>query len=92
MKLSNLQMTKLAEKLLATWKAQDLVQFKVDEKKVLARLIEELKSNQNEEVAIEQEAESMLRKLELSNPGEFSRHKMFPMLKQKIAKERKFVL
>jgi hypothetical protein len=92
MKLSTLQMTKLAEKLLATWKAQEIVTFKVDEKKVLARLIDELKANQNAEIAIEQETEAMLRKLELSNPGEFSRHKMFPMLKQKIAKERKFVL
>ena len=92
MKLSPLQITQLAQKVLSDWKSNEVIQFKADEKKVLQRLIDAIKENLQQEKEIEAEAEKILTQLEKSNPGEFSRHKMHPMIKQKIAKERKFVI
>lgn len=92
MKLTPLQMQKLAEKVLQAWKAQNVVQFKVDEKDVLKRAIQAVQEDYQQEAELDMEVNRMLDQLERSNPGEFQRFKMFPMLKQKLAKERKIVL
>ena len=41
---------------------------------------------------IEKEVNKMLDQLERSHSGEFQRYKMYPILKQKLAKERKIIL
>ena len=92
MKLSSTQIQVLAEKILHNWKTQNIAIFKEDEKKVLARAVEILKADYAREEALEKEVHAMLDKLEDSNPGEFQRYKMFPMLKQKLAKEKKVIL
>lgn len=92
MKLSAQQIQVLAEKILNQWKKQNLIVFKEDEKKVLARMIEILKEDYDREAALDKEVNEMLDQLEISNPGEFQRFKMFPILKQKLAKERKVIL
>lgn len=92
MKLSANQIQKLAEKVLQHWKQNNLVHFKQDEKKVLARMIELVTADYDREVALEREVNAMLDNLERSNPGEFQRFKMFQMLKQKLAKEKKVIL
>lgn len=92
MKLTPLQMQKLVEKVFQTWRAHDVITFKEDEPKVLARALEAVKQNYQDEVDLEKEVHKMLDGLERSNPGEFQRHKMFGLLKQKLAKERKMVL
>lgn len=92
MKLSAQQIQVIAEKILNQWKKQNLIVFKEDEKKVLARMIEILKEDYDREAALDREVNAMLDQLEISNPGEFQRFKMFPILKQKLAKERKVIL
>jgi hypothetical protein len=92
MKLSSQQIQVLAEKILSHWKKQNLVVFKEDEKKVLARAIEIIKEDYAREEALDKEVNAMLDQLEKSNPGEFQRFKMYPILKQKLAKERKVIL
>jgi len=92
MKLSSQQIQVLAEKILTQWKKQNLVVFKEDEKNVLARMIEVIKEDYNREAALDKDVNEMLDQLEKSNPGEFQRFKMFPILKQKLAKERKVIL
>lgn len=92
MKLTPLQMQKLAEKVIATWKAHDIVTFKVDEALVLKAAIEAIQADYQKEAQLDIEVNKMLDQLERSNPGEFQRYKMFPMIKQKLAKERKMVL
>lgn len=92
MKLSSQQIQVLAEKILTQWKKQNLIVFKEDEKVVLARVIEIIKEDYDRESALDKEVNEMLDKLEMSNPGEFQRFKMFPILKQKLAKERKVIL
>lgn len=92
MKLSSQQIQVLAEKILNNWKKQNIVVFKADEKKVLARMAEILKEDFAREDALDKEVNAMLDQLERSNPGEFQRYKMFPILKQKLAKEKKVIL
>jgi hypothetical protein len=92
MKLTSVQMQKLVEKIFDHWKKQNVVTFKEDEKKVLARAIEEVQKDYQREAALEKDVTAMMDQLERSNPGEFERYKMFPILKQKLAKERKIVL
>lgn len=92
MKLSSQQIQVLAEKILTQWKKQNLIVFKEDEKIVLARVVEIIKEDYDREAALDKEVNEMLDKLEMSNPGEFQRFKMFPILKQKLAKERKVIL
>ncbi len=92
MKLTQLQIEVIAQKVLDQWKKQNLITFKVEEKKVLARMIEELKKDLQKEQDLEREVNRMLDELERSNPGEFQRYKMYPILKKKIAKEKKVIL
>lgn len=92
MKLTPLQMQKLAEKVVAAWKANHVATFKVDEAQVLAAAVAAVQLDYQREAALDVEVNKMLDQLERSNPGEFQRFKMFPMIKQKLAKERKIVL
>lgn len=92
MKLSPLQMQKLVEKVFEHWKKNNVIEFKEDEKKVFARALEALKADYQREAALEIEVNKMLDQLERTNSGEFQRYKMYPILKQKLAKERKIVL
>ena len=85
-------MQKLIEKIFDQWKKQNIIVYKEDEKKVFARAMEALKEDIHKEELLDRDVMNMLDQLEKSNPGEFQRHKMFPMLKQKMAKERKMVL
>lgn len=92
MKLTPLQMQKLVEKIFEIWKANQVVTFKDTEAKVFERAMTALKEEYQREVDLDVEVNKMLDQLERSNPGEFQRYKMFPLLKQKLAKERKVVL
>lgn len=92
MKLSSQQIQVLAEKILSHWKKQNVVVFKEDEKKVLARVVEIISEDYQREGQLERDVNAMLDKLEETNAGEFQRYKMFPILKQKLAKERKVIL
>jgi len=92
MKLTPLQMQKLVEKIFEHWKKQNVVTFKEDEKKVFARAVEEIKKDYQREADLDRDVMGMLDALEKTNSGEFQRYKMFPILKQKLAKERKVIL
>lgn len=92
MKLTPLQMQKLVEKVFALWKEQKVVIFKESEEKAFDRAVEAVRSEYQREADLDVEVNKMLDQLEKTNPGEFQRYKMFPLLKQKLAKERKVVL
>jgi hypothetical protein len=92
MKLSPLQMQKLVEKVFEAWKKQNVCTFKEDEKKVFERAVLAVKQNYQDEINLDRDVNKMLDDLERTNWGEFQRHKMYPILKQKLAKERKIVL
>ena len=92
MKLTNHHLEVIVNKVLKSWKDQNIIQFKVDEKKVQARMLEALKVDFQKEIDLEREVNKMLDDLERSNSGQFQRFKMYPMLKQKLAKEKKVIL
>lgn len=92
MKITSNQLQALAEKVLKLWKSHNLITFKADEKAVLVRMVEALKADLQREADLEREVEAMLDQLERSHGGEFQRFKMYPMLKQKLAKEKKVIL
>jgi hypothetical protein len=92
MKLSPNQLQLIVERVLKHWKQKNIVTFKDDEKKVLQRGVELLKEEIQKEVDLDREVMKKLDELEKSNPGEFQRHKMFQLMKVKMAKEKKVVL
>jgi hypothetical protein len=92
MKLSPMQMQKLVEKVFEQWKANNVLIYKADEKVVFNRAVAAIKAEYDRESDLDREVNKMLDGLEQTNPGEFQRHKMFGVLKQKLAKERKMVL
>lgn len=92
MKLTSNQMQAIVERVFKHWKQKNIVTFKEDEKKVLQRGIELLKGEIQAEIDLEKEVIKKLDELERSNPGEFQRHKMFQLVKTKLAKEKKVIL
>jgi hypothetical protein len=92
MKLTPMQMQKLTEKVFSAWKKQNVIHFKEDEKKVFERALKAVRDDYQQEVDLEIEVNKMLEDLERKNPGSFQRGKMFHMLKQKLASERKIIL
>lgn len=92
MKLTPLQMQKLVEKVFDSLKKQNIIQFKEDEKKVFERALQAVKAEYQKEADLDREVNQMLDSLERTNSGEFERYKMYPILKKKLAKERKLIL
>lgn len=92
MKLTPNQIQALAQKVFDNWKKQNVVIFKADEKVVFNKIVDTIKGEIQKEVDLDREVNSMLDQLERSNPGEFQRYKMYPILKQKLAKEKKVIL
>ncbi|AGH94806.1 DUF507 family protein [Pseudobdellovibrio exovorus] len=92
MKLSTSQIQRLSEKILKQWKSQQLITFKVDEKVVLQTIIDTITNDFKREEQLEQDVHALMDQMEREHEGQFQRHKMFPMLKQKLAKERKIIL
>ena len=85
-------MQKLVEKVFEHWKKNNVLILKEDEKKVFARALQAVQENYQQEAQLDVDVNKMLDQLERTNSGEFQRYKMYPILKQKLAKERKIVL
>lgn len=92
MKLSSQQIQRLSEMILAHWKKSNLIHMKVDESKVLNKIVQIISNEYKKEADLEKEVNAMLEQLERTHSGEFQRYKMYPILKQKLAKEKKVVL
>jgi hypothetical protein len=92
MRLTSQQIQKIAERVFEKWKQNNIVTFKVDEKRALDRAYQALAQDYQKELDLEKEVNKMLDDLERSNSGQFQRFKMYPLLKQKLAKEKKVIL
>lgn len=93
MKLSSTQIDRLVRSILKELKEQNAIEtFKVPEEKVFKKAVEVILENIEEERQLERDTHKMLDDLEKKSPGGFERHKMFLMLKKRLAEERKFVL
>ena len=93
MKLNPVQIQYVCERILRDLKEKDLVVFKIEESKVLKRMIVELEKNLKEEDAIEDEARKLMERhdSEVSGGG-INKGKLLMMLKKEIAKKKRFVL
>lgn len=92
MKLTTSQIQRLAEKVLHQWKIQNLITLKVDEKVVMKTIVDCITEEIKKEDNLDREIMGMIDELQRQHGSEFQRHKMFPILKQKLAKERKMIL
>lgn len=92
MKLTASQIQRLSEKIFNEWKSQNLMTLKVDEKIVLQTIINTITADYQREEKLDQDVHALMDQMEREHEGQFQRHKMFPMLKQKLAKERKIIL
>lgn len=92
MKLTPIQMDRMVRRIFDDLKAQNLVEFKDPEDKVFKRAIELVQAEYKKEADLDREVHAMLDDLERKNPGEFERYKMFPLLKKRLAKEKKVIL
>ncbi len=92
MKLTTSQIQRLSEKILGQWKSQNLITFKVDEKVVLQTIKDTIINELKIEEELDRDVRTMVDKISDEHGEGFQRGKMFSMLKQKMAKERKIIL
>ena len=59
---------------------------------MLQTIVAAITADFKREEQLEQDVQALMDQMEREHEGQFQRHKMFPMLKQKLAKERKIVL
>jgi hypothetical protein len=92
MRLQPPQIDRLVRNILDRLKEKNLIQYKAAEKDVLARAVELVTGDFKREDDLVREVHKMMDDLEKQNPGGFERHKMFPLLKQRLAKQKGIVL
>ena len=92
MKLTASQIQRLSDKILNQWKSQNIITFKVDEKIVLQTIVDAITADIRREEQLDKDVNALMDQMEREHEGQFQRHRMFPMLKQKLAKERKIIL
>ena len=73
-------------------KSQNVVQFKIAEDKAFRRAIELVEGEFAKEIELDREVNKMLDDLERQNPNSFQRGKMFGMIKQRLAKQKGYIL
>jgi hypothetical protein len=92
MKLQPTQIERLVQNVFDRLKEQELIQFKTTEKEVFARAVALVTADFKREDDLVHEVHKMMDDLEQQNPGGFDRRKMFPLLKQRLAKQKGIVL
>jgi hypothetical protein len=92
MKITDRQIRRIAQSILKGLKEQKVIQFKEKEDAVLQRAEEYIRGDFQREMQLDAEVNKMMDELEGKNPGEFQRYLMFPMLKKRLAKEKKIIL
>ncbi|MFN3696928.1 MAG: DUF507 family protein [Pseudobdellovibrio sp.] len=90
-KLTPSQIQRLAEKILNQWKSQNLITLKVDEKVVLQTMKDVIVADLKREEELDKEVYAVMDQMEKTGQ-EFQRGKMFHLLRQKMAKEKKIIL
>lgn len=91
MKLSQNQIQRLVQHLFAEIKSSNVIELKAEDAVIKSTILAVIQKNIEEESKIDQLVEGMMDQLERQNQ-EFQRHKMFPLLKKKLAEQRGFVL
>ncbi len=92
MRLSKIEMERLAEYVLKRLLSKKLVSLKAPEKEVMDRIYDEIEKDVLREHELDQEVERILDAHASSMGENVNRRKLFMMIKNKLAKERGIVL
>jgi hypothetical protein len=94
MKIKPEQAEKLADRILKSYRAKELIVLKAQENAVRSKIKDVIMQNFHEEEVIEEEAREMLatHARDVKQAGEMDQHKMFLLIKQKLAEKKGFVL
>jgi len=94
MKIKPEQADRLVDEILKAYRAKELIALKAGEAEVRAKIRDTILKNFHEEDAIDEEAREMLASHagDVRRAGEMDQHKMFLLIKQKIAEKKGFVL
>lgn len=94
MKIKPEQLDRLVDDILKAYRAKELIKLKVAEPAVRTKIRDTIAKNFHDEEAIEEEAREMLASHagDVRRAGEMDQHKMFLLIKQKIAQKKGFVL
>lgn len=92
MRLNQFQIESLSKKILSALEEKRLVTFREGKEKALKKTIETIESDYEEEKQLEIEVNSALDRLERQQSEGFDRHKMFKMMKKKMAEEKGIIL
>lgn len=91
MKLTASQIQRLSEKILKQWQQANIITLKVEERLVIQAMKDAINVELQAELALEKEVHALMDHMEREGQ-EFQRGKMFNLLKQKLAKEKKVIL
>ncbi len=94
MKLKPEQAEKLAADLLKNYRAKELIVLKAQENDVRTKIKNIIMQNFRDEEVLEEEAREILASHagQVRQAGDMDQHKMFLMIKQKLAEKKGFVL
>jgi uncharacterized protein len=94
MKIKPEQAEKLADRILKSYRAKELIVLKAQENAVRSKIKDVIMQNFHEEEVIEEEAREILaiHARDVKQAGEMDQHKMFLLIKQKLAEKKGFVL
>lgn len=92
MRLNTFQIESLSKKIINEMAEKKVLTFRESKDEALRRAIEIINEDYEEEKALEAEVHKALDKLEAQGTDGFDRHKMFKMMKQKLAEEKRIVL
>ena len=92
MRVSEKLVQRMVRSVFSDLKAQNSIIFKEKEDKVFRRACELIANEYTREAQLNEQVNKMMDDLERQNPGEFQRHKMFPLLKKRLAKEKGIIL
>jgi hypothetical protein len=92
MRLNAFQIESLGKKVINELGEKNILSFRDGKDKAIQRAIEIISEDYNSEKALEDEVNKALDKLEAEGTDGFDRHKMFKMMKRKMADEQRIVL
>jgi hypothetical protein len=94
MKIKPEQLDRLVDDILKAYRAKELIKLKATEATVRAKIRDTIAKNFHDEEVIEEEARAMLASHsgEMRQAGEMDQHRMFLLIKQKLAEKKGFVL
>lgn len=92
MRLNTFQIESLGKKILNELAEKNIVTFRSGKEEAVRRAIEIITEDYQMEQELETEVNKALDRLESQGTDGFDRHKMFKMMKQKMAEEKRMVL